>query len=46
MSEQLRSELQGPNADKVQIVKEIYVDLPLPTMHHGHLMGDVSTIPF
>jgi len=42
MSEKLRTDLEGPNADDVVIEKRIYIDLPQITAHEGHLMGDVS----
>jgi len=47
MSEKLRTDLEGPNADDVLIEKRIYIDLPQITAHEGHLMGDVSilTVP-
>lgn len=40
-SEKLRRDLDGPNSDSICIMKRIYIDLPVPSMHSDHLMGDV-----
>jgi len=44
MSAQLRSDLAGPEATNIHVLKRIYVDLPLSSSHVGHIMGDVCSV--
>lgn len=40
-SDKLRLDLQSPVFDEIVIDKFIFIDLPLPDEHKGHIMEEV-----